>query len=172
MKKITDLKQLLEQYQLSINKFDEESKRLSVKIARQEEICKQAQEKITALKKKLDRLSVYASVINPLAEELAKHFNMHANVYGPFGLMGEMMIVLAKDKTKSICEQPTISLTLRVPEDLSDHVVLYDTGKRITRYPKDSIGELNGMNKVFEPLPMDFDEIVKLCAKSEGVDEQ
>lgn len=171
MKKNTDLKQLLEQYQLSINQFDEEYKRLSVKIARQEEICKQAQEKITALKKKLDHLehpSVYASVINPLAEELAKHFNMHANVYGPCGLMSEMMIVLAKDKTKSICEQPTISLTLRI----SNGMVLYDAGKRINRYPKDSIGELNGMNKVFEPLPMDFDEIVKLCVKSKGVDEQ
>lgn len=175
MKKITNLKQLLEQYQLSINKFDEEYKRLSVKIARQEEICKQAQEKTAVLKKKLDNLehpSVYESVIEPLAEELAKHFNMHANVYGPFGLMGEMMIVLAKDKMKSICEQPTISLTLLMPEDSSDYVVLYDTGKRINRYPKDSIGELNGMNKVFEPLPMYFDEIVKLCVKSEGVDEQ
>lgn len=157
MKKITDLKQLLEQYQLAIHKYNEEYKRLSDEIA--------------TLEEKLDNLefpSIYATVIYPLAEELAKHFNMHSNVYGPYGLMSEMMIVLAKDKTKSICEQPTISLTLRI----SNGMVLCDAGKRINRYPKDSIGELNGMNKVFEPLPMDFDEIVKLCVKSEEVDKQ
>lgn len=171
MKKVTDIKQFLEQYYQTLHKFNEEYKRLSDEIDCQKEIRDQAQKKITALQEELENLespSIYTTVIYPLAEELAKHFNMHSNVYGPYGLMGEIMIVLTKDTMKSISEQPTISLTLRI----SNGMVLYDTGKRINRYPKDSIGELNGMNKVFEPLPMDFDEIVKVCVKSKGVDEQ
>lgn len=170
MKKFVDINNI-EQYRLAKHKFNEQYKSLSDKIARQKEICDQAQKKIIALQEELNNLkypSVYESVVVPLAEELAKHFNTEFDIYGPFGLMGEIIIVLMKDTMKSISEQPTISLTLRI----SDDVVLYDTGKRINRYSKGSIGELNGMNKVFKPLPMDFDEIVKLCVKSEEVDKQ
>ena len=104
--------------------------------------------------------SLYDNIVEPLAKRLAEHFEMGYEIYGPFGMECETSIYLRKDMKESICDQKTISITLR--PDWEKLWLSYNTGEKISRYPKGSVGDMNGYNDVYAPLPVEFEEILKL----------
>lgn len=124
------------------------------------ERAKKKLKKIESKEDDLNRPSTYQHLIKPLAEKMSQHFGMGYEIYGPFGVECETSIYLRKDDSKSICDQPTISITLR-PGNCQTKL-MYNTGEKTNRYPKGSFGELNGLNDVYAPLPMEFEEILKL----------
>lgn len=134
-------------------------------------------ERVRALKEKLEKAevaemkadkavskirmpSIYDGIIEPLAKKLSEHFGMPYEIFGPFGLECETTIYLRKDMNLSICDQPTISLVLR--PDFDENWIAYNTGEKVMRYPKGSVGDMNGYNDVYALLPVEFEEILKL----------
>ena len=175
------MKEILEDYKKSTEEFNEKKKVLEEKF---DVLCNRA----IALQKKLERAkaradkaydkitklcvnerpSIHCNLIVPLAKKLSEHFDMPYEIYGPFGTECETSIYLRKDMSKSISEQPTVSLTLRPSWETT--WLTYNTGEKIKRYPKGSVGDLNGLNDVYAPLPMEFEEILKLVEYSDSTE--
>lgn len=173
------MKEILENYHKISKEFCENKKVIDAKIEAKEEKIKELELKIERAKKAikkcedeiydLRRPSTYDDLITPLAKKLSEYFGMPYELYGPFGLNCETSIYLREDMQKSICDQPTISLTLRPWNEGS--MLRYDTGRRTNQYPKGSIGWLNNDNSIFAPLPMEFEEILKLVKHSDSTEE-
>lgn len=138
------------------NKKVERVNNLEARLERAKVAAKKADDEMYAI----HHPSLYEHIIEPLAKKLADHFGLEYELYGPFGMECETSIYLSKDLNVSICDQKTISLTLR--PDWEKNWLTYNTGKKINRYPKGSLGDMNGYNDVYAPLPMEFDEILKL----------
>lgn len=105
-------------------------------------------------------------LIDALAEKLSKHYELDYKIYGPFGLECETSIYLFKNPKVSICEQDTISITLRPFGDGENDWIMYQTDEKLNRYERGTIGEMNGYNDVYAPLPKDLSEIIKLMRVS------
>lgn len=147
----------LEKYRNKHAELEAEKERIESRIERANKQLVKLEEK----ERKLHRPSRY-DVIEALAVKLSEHYGLPYEIYGPFGLKCETSIYLRKDMSKSITAQKTISIRLRPFGDVENDWMTYDTGKRTNEFPKGSIGELNGYNSVYAPLPKDFNEILKL----------
>lgn len=147
----------IEKYKGKRAEIEAEKERLEARIERANKLLARLEEK----ENRLHRPSRY-DVIEALAKRLSEHYSLPYEIYGPFGLECETSIYLRKDMSKSITEQKTISIHLRPFGDHENDWMTYDTGERVNRYARGSIGELNGYNSVYAPLPTDFNEILKL----------
>ena len=177
------MKEILENYKKATEDFHEKKKVLEEKfdvlLKKANDLDKAYKEKLERAKARTDKAydkitklcvneapSIRRNLIIPLAEKLSAHFGMQYEIYGPFGTECETSIYLRKDMSKSICDQPTISLVLRPL--WKEKWLAYNTGERVMKYPKGSVGDINGLNDVYAPLPMDFEEILKLVEYSES----
>ena len=171
------MKEVLENYQKAKDEFEEKKRVLDEEfealLKKTTDMEKKMKEKLERAKARTDKAynkitelcrnespSIHRNIIIPLAEKLSAHFGMQYEIYGPFGTECETSIYLRKDMAESICDQPTISIVLR-PE-FEEKWVYYNTGEKHMRYPKGSVGDLNGLNDVYAPLPMEFDKILEL----------
>jgi len=132
----------------------------------------QAEKRVKRLEAKRDKLGgVYWTdeIVHPLGKLLSGRLGLPYEVYGPFGLGCATSIYFRKDMTKSITEQPTKSITLR-PQSGADGVftVHYETGERTGVYAENTIGKLNGFDKITKELPDTIDEIIPLLRDSEA----
>ena len=130
------------------------------------------EKKIEWHKKRYEKINVSSvdTILIPLANEICKRKGFkHFDIYGPFGLSCETSVYFANkahEKTEEvytdidICDIDTWSLTLTPSDSPSGYS--YWTGKETNTYPKGSIGELNGMNQIYAPLPADIDQIIEL----------
>lgn len=165
------MKEILERYEILRQEYGEKRKAIEAKQDAKRQKVEELEAKLERAKKaiekydqqiwSLDRPTYCSAIIEPLAKKLSEHFGMPYEIYGPFGLEAETSIYLRKDMNARISEQPTISLTLR-PSERSESKFLYDTGERTDHYPPGSVGWLNNMNAICLPLPMEFEEILKL----------
>lgn len=134
-------------------------------------------EKINRLENQIDKLtskywktevpSWIDYLVVPLAEKLAEHFECEYEILGPFGL-GARTSIWLKPTADSDIEDIISSITL-IPLLRSEGQPLleYETGesKESNVFPKGSIGEMNGFNKVVEPLPQDLNAVIKIMEK-------
>ncbi len=153
------MKDIIAKYKLEEEKFQNEYTEISEEMGRLETEMRALKAREAELK--AARPSPY-DVINVLADKLSDHFGLPYKIYGPFGLECETSIYLMEDVSKGIVGQKTISITLRPFGDHENDWITYDTGERTDRYAKDTIGEMNGYNSVYAPLPTDFNDILKL----------
>lgn len=160
-----------------------------------EDILKQREETINALhkediaiekleakiewhKKRRNKINVGSidTILIPLATEICKRKGFkHFDIYGPFGLTWETSVYfsnVAHEETNNlytridICNVDTWGLQLKPSNDQSGYK--YWTGATTNKYAKDTIGDLNGMNNVYAPLPADIDKVIELLKFSEG----
>lgn len=136
-------------------------------IEKRQNRIERAEKQITALTDKKYNISAswYEDVVIPLMKDLEKCAGegWHGEIYGPFGIYAETSIYLRKDEDKSICDQPVYGLTLRSPKE--GDMIPYWTGEMSDNYPKGSLGDLNGENKIFAPLPDTVEEIWEIIKK-------
>lgn len=180
------MKEIFENYQKAKEEFEEKKKVLDEEfedlLKKTTDLEKKMKEKLERAKARTDKAynkitelcvkeapSIHRNIIIPLAEKLSAHFGMQYEIYGPFGTECETSIYLRKDMSRGISDQATISIVLR-PE-FEEKWVDYNTGEKHMRYPKGSVGDMNGLNDVYAPLPMEFDKILKLVTNEfeEGV---
>ena len=165
------MKEILERYEILRQEYGEKRKTIEAKQEAKIRKVEELEAKLERAKKavakydeqilQLDRPTCYSAIIEPLAKKLSEHFGMPYEIYGPFGLEAETSIYLRKNMDARISEQPTINITLR-PSRHSETGLLYDTGERTDQYRPGSIGWLNNMNAICLPLPMEFEELLKL----------
>lgn len=158
---IKNHKAALEDYNKKIADIDVKRQKIEARIER----ANLQLGKLDKLERDLYKPSRY-DIVSALAKKLSVHYGLPYEIYGPFGLECETSIYLREDMSKSICDQKTISIRLRLFGDYENDWLTYDTGERTNRYAKGSIGELNGYNSVYAPLPKDFNEILKLMRTS------
>lgn len=169
------MREILETYHKISEEYCEKKKAIDAKIEAKQEKVEALKTKLARAEKviegyekaisKLHRPSMYQDIIEPLAKKLSEHFGMPYELYGPYGTECETSIYLRKDMSRSICDQSTISLTLR--PDWKENWLNYNTGEKLMKYPKGSFGDTSGLNDVYAPLPMDFEEILKLVVYEE-----
>ena len=114
-------------------------------------------EKLQIARDMLKKPSWYDTV-NALAERLANSYGLQYKIYGPFGLNCEVSIHLVSDVDISMMKQDSYSLFLRP----NGNWLRYFTGETTNQYPSGSVGDLNGDNNIYAPLPVEFEEILKL----------
>lgn len=137
---------------------------------------KRIENKIDKLESQLKELrhnqKTWCDWVRDLALELMKETGMkYYQIYGPFGLNCETSIHISNKRIGpeehwkwndesdiDICNVYNLSLTLR-PD------WTYNTYKNTHRYPIGSIGELNGENYIYEPLPNEIKDIVRIMKK-------
>jgi len=120
---------------------------------------------IGRLRRKLDktRRPPWTDCVEAIAGELARRTGLKHDIYGPFGITSQISIYLFEDDQKGITEQPTRSLTLMPRFGADDTLRLsYWTGECTSKYVPNTIGEMNGCNKVMKPLPDAMEEIEAL----------
>ena len=126
-------------------------------------------EKLEQQLNKLPHTGWVDGVVEPLAKVLAERTGLHWDIYGPFGVMCETSIYLMRDKDISITKQKTLAIRLEPHYDAhGDLIVRYRTCETTNEYQKGSIGWMNGMNCVTEPLPDTIKEIQALLIESEA----
>ena len=152
---------------------------------KEEYIAKKASinEQISRLEQELEEtehsyINWVDGILIPLAKELMKRKGLkYFEIYGPFGLNCETSVYMANERKGTaingcfgesnipISDVDTWSLT--VHPDMK-----YRTKKTLNKHPEGSIGDLNGWNDVYEELPDDIDEIVKLLIFSKGKNDE
>lgn len=162
------MQDIIKNHNIEVEKYKSKQTEIELEKERLEARIERANKQLVRLAEKEDKLhrpSRY-DVVEALAKRLSEHYELPYEIYGPFGLECKTSIYLRKDMSKSICDQKTISIHLRLFGDHENDWMTYDTGERINRYARGSIGELNGYNSVYAPLPIDFNEILKLMTTS------
>ena len=158
--------EIVDNYVNKSNAYYEKRQKLEDKIAKDQERLK-----------KLKMPSWVNDIIVPLAEEIKSRLDKKAyEIYGPFGCECETSIYFSdygKDGNIEITKVPTLSLTVRpqwkhndIYTRTTEFKLTYWTGDKTNEYAKGTIGELNGLNNVFAPLPTDIDEIIKLLSEN------
>ena len=117
---------------------------------------------ISRLQTKLDNLPRFGTVsfVGRLVRALEPHFPMHVlDVLGPFGLTGETAI-----HVKDSIGITVASLTFRSDEqdDGTKLLRMVDYDNPTNRYPKNSLGAVNGMNYPIVTLPDTVEELVEM----------
>lgn len=147
-------------------------KELQKEIEKQEQRIERAKRQIEKLENTLNNDDCHAYWIDDIVVSLMHDLEELAGdgwcgeIYGPFGVFCEASIYLRKDMNKSICEQPTYSLTVYPPMDNGGNMQ-FNTREKTNLYPKGSIGDLNGGNYVTADLPDTVEEIWKLMQYTE-----
>lgn len=125
-------------------------------------------------------------IYKPLAEAICQKMNIkYYEIYGPFGLDHETSIFFSNESKKpsksekfglcrpiDICNVDTYGLYDLVTRGENETEVHYATGEETNEFPKDSIGYLNGFNRVRKPLPDSLDEIIKVLRFSPAKKEE
>ena len=150
-----------ELYAIQLNAIDEKRESINRRIER----AKKQLEALERKHKKLDRPSKYG-LFEEIAKKVAEHLNLHYVIYGPFGMECETSAYFVEDPNKSITEQKTLSLTVRLWRSSDENWFEYDTGKRTNEYKKGSIGYYNGLNSVYAPLPYSFEKIIEIIKQN------
>lgn len=145
--------------------------------------CNKLEETISKAQAKLKKLqsnspSWIQNLLVPLAKELKERLGLKAyEIYGPFGCECETSLYLSnygKDGNIEITKVNTLSLTVRphwkhnlTYSQVMGFELTYRTGETTNEYAKGTIGELNGLNDVYAPLPTTIEEIIKLLRLNE-----
>lgn len=158
------IKKLKDEYELSSKTYVQKRKDLLEKRDKKEASVERLQRQIERLENQIDKLERPSQhdVIRKLADLISEALgNLPYKISGPFGLCANTSIRLTDT------DGGEYVLYLR-PYDGKDEWITYDTGKMRTDHlcPPGSIGELNGMNRLFEPLPDDFEEVMKIVKAS------
>lgn len=164
------MEELKSQYIEQAKAFEQLENEINLKIAKKRQSIQRAQTAITKLEDKKWKLEYphwINSLVKPIGEHFAKEFNKRYEIYGPFGIRAQTTIYWREDMTKSITEQPVLSLTI-VPGDLSKGELYYETGKVKDKFAKNTIGDVNGMNREIALLPDSIEEIKKLITHEEA----
>ena len=125
-------------------------------------------------------------IYKPLAENKRQKMNIkYYEIYGPFGLDHETSIFFSNESKKpsksekfglcrpiDICNVDTYGLYDLVTRGENETEVHYATGEETNEFSKDSIGYLNGFNRVRKPLPDSLDEIIKVLRFSPAKKEE
>lgn len=141
----------------------EETERIKEKIEERKKQIERLKKKLEKRKNdyyKKDFPNWVETIVKPLMYDLEEKTGLHGEIYGPFGLCCKTSIYLRENMEKSITEQTTLHITIEPPT--SDGKIYYETGEVKGGYAKDSIGTLNGMNKVVAELPDTIEAIVEL----------
>lgn len=148
-------------------KAEEDAERLEEEAAyimqRATEVADAKKIKAQEIRSKL--ASDYPNLINdvlwPIANELSKATGLSPKVTGPTGICCKCTISLIDDPCKGLLAQET--RTIVVQPDFEDGLSLYyETGARNERFPKGSLGEVNGMNNEIALLPNSIDGILRI----------
>ena len=125
-------------------------------------------------------------IYKPLAEAICQKMNIkYYEIYGPFGLDNETSIFFSNVSQKpskseklglcrpiDICNVDTYGLYDLVTRGKNEMEIHYATGEETNEFAKDSIGYLNGFNRVRKPLPDSLDEIIKVLRFSPAKKEE
>lgn len=139
----------------------QESNRIRARIDEREK-------QIERLKKKHQKLPFWRdALINPIAEELVKHFpDRRYEILGPFGLSSETAIHFYRigvDEKQLFDGDNCISITF-IPGDLEKgELRIVDHKTNTGRFSEGTLGEVNGMNNPDIPLSPDMtiEELLK-----------
>lgn len=117
-------------------------------------------EKHTESLKKLEmkRIGWYEGMVVPFAEAIAKRLEIPYKIYGPFGMCAKTTVYFFPGNGRDITKDETYSITIQ-PEGKE---LYYETGEKVNRYHRNTIGDMNGMNNVTAPLPDDMESIIAL----------
>lgn len=153
------------------------------KLKKEKDLIERLERKLAYHNKKVDKMqydtcSRWNCIIYPLAEEIKSRCGFkYCGIYGPFGIEAQFSIYFANEgisrKTKrcddsiDICKVETWCLDLKPSHDENVEYEYY-TGEDDNTYESGSIGDLNGFNKKYKPLPTDIDEIIKLLVHTKG----
>ena len=155
----------IENYKAKVREVREKKEEIEAQLNKKIEKLRRLEHQIYKLKMKEEKLS-YPSWVNeiivPLAQKLAEMKGLSYEIFGPFGLMNETSIFLMKDPSISILEQEVWALTIVPGLFKGDDNLYYYNGETEDRYPKGTIGEINGMNNVKVKLPDTIEEICDL----------
>lgn len=153
---LTKFKNQKKEYRLRTREIDEEYEKITEEIKaltdRQTILLKTRQYLINPSK---------VSILHDIAAKIADHFKTSFEVHGPFGFLGVTTIYFIKNPKKPIAEQEFMYLSL-CSDDKNVNWFEYDTGKETNEFIKGSSEYYMGLNHVFAPLPMDFDEVIKI----------
>lgn len=152
-----------------LERFNEQERELKARRAAIDTKIEEAQNRIQRLEKRREKLHSpgwVKGIVEPIAAALAVRTGLSWEIYGPFGLSCETSIYLREDMSKSICDQPTRSITLEPHHDGEDFVVRYRTGERSGEYAPGTLGHINGLDYLTSPLPDTIEEIEKLLVES------
>ena len=144
-------------------------------------------EKIQAKEEKIKRLKAQVAklenkggwirlILHPLAKAISAELGgLQWEIYGPFGLGAETTVYFFTEEGHDICKDPSYFLQVEPFFEDGRMVLHYWTRKRSNDYAPGTIGELNGFNKIYEPLPDELPEIMKIvranyCEKKEEED--
>lgn len=100
----------------------------------------------------------YEGVLVPFSEAIAKRLEMPYEVYGPFGMCAKTTVYFFPGNGRDITRDETYSITIQ-PEGKE---LYYETGEKVNRYQRNTIGDMNGMNNVTAPVPDDMESIITL----------
>lgn len=147
----------------------EETKRsraeIEDQITKKEEKVQRLQKQIEKLKEKEIKVhypSWIDELVEPIAKFFAEEFGMDYEIFGPFGMRGQLTIYWKKEKDVSIVDQSCKYLRL-VPLDLKDAELGYETGNDKDGKPYDlGSSDPNGFQREVKPLPDSFEEIRNL----------
>lgn len=144
---------LQEEYERQYAEYEEEISKCHARIDK-------INDKIDRLAKKQEGLKKpsWYDAANALAERLANHYGLQYKIYGPFGLNCEISIHLVQNANESVVKQDAYSLFLRP----NGNWLRYFTGETTSQYPPGTLGFMNGDNNIYAPLPVEFEEILKL----------
>lgn len=106
----------------------------------------------------------FDEVVVPLFNKLADRAGMSCRIMGPSGLAARCTLVMYKDNCKSWHDQERWYLIVRPSIEENSISFEYETGEVKEDYPVDSIGAMNGMNRVTKPLPETLDGILSVLS--------
>lgn len=108
------------------------------------------------------------SLVIPIAEELAKQYNLEYEIFGPFGMNGRTSIYLMEDEKVDILKQKTKSITLQ-PGKLTIGELYYETGekKEGKNFKPTSIAGMNGFDQEIKRLPETIEEIISIIEQQD-----
>lgn len=149
---------------------------ISEKICEKENSITRIEKQISRLEKKKYGVNWIDNIVRPLAELLLPLLECEDyRILGPFGLRAETSIFFRKAETPEKSCDYSLSLTVRTEYNNDSNYkgryceasvksvrLYYNTGISRNIYPQGSIGELNGMNFIEEPLPDETDTIIKI----------
>lgn len=157
--------------------FLDNQKKADMALQKERDIVEKLERKLEWHKKRENKLwgksSSFENILIPLCKEICQRKGFkYFDIYGPFGMCCETSLYFSNEgKEKNwrdsrmndidICKVDTWSIQLTY-NDNTESGYQYWTGEVTNKYPKGSIGELNGENNVYAPLPADVDEIIKL----------
>lgn len=156
------MEKLLKQYQEDFATYIEKKEHLEKLQDRYNRLLQQTNEKYNKHYKKMPS---WIRVVVQLAGFLKEKYNFkYVEILGPFGICSRISIWLGDlpfyDNNNHLIHENIYSLTLQPIFNTNFQLsFVYETGEMNKRFQQGSIGELNGMNMITQPLPTDLKEI-------------